>query len=322
MHWRILIFTDQNRINHMETIVYKMNKEIKENDIYIKRDDLLPFSFGGNKARKAMYFFEDIKAKNADYIGTYGSSSSNHCRVVANLAASHNLPCFIVSPEEESDPTFNSRIVEKLGAKVIRTPLSEVSKTIDDKIKSLKNEGYNPYFILGGGHGNLGTQAYVDCYNEILDYELRNNINFDYIFCASGTGTTQAGLICGKLIHKRDIKIVGISVARDKNRGSNVIKQSIDDYFNDMKLTISYDEKEIIFDDSYRCGGYGKYNSQIKKVIDDVFKFDGIALNTTYVGKAFWGMKDYLTKNKIKNKKVLFIHTGGTPLFFNDLEDK
>ncbi|MDI9487229.1 MAG: 1-aminocyclopropane-1-carboxylate deaminase, partial [Bacillota bacterium] len=30
------------------------------NEIYIKREDLLPFSFGGNKARKAQLFFDEI----------------------------------------------------------------------------------------------------------------------------------------------------------------------------------------------------------------------------------------------------------------------
>lgn len=30
------------------------------NQLYIKREDLIPFSFGGNKARKAALFFEDF----------------------------------------------------------------------------------------------------------------------------------------------------------------------------------------------------------------------------------------------------------------------
>ena len=43
-------------------------------------------------------------------------------------------------------------------------------------------------------------------------------------------------------------------------------------------------------------------------------------MDTTYVGKAFCGMNKYIEDNKIRNKKILFIHTGGTPLFFDDLE--
>ena len=40
-------------------------------------------------------------------------------------------------------------------------------------------------------------------------------------------------------------------------------------------------------------------------------------LDPTYTGKAFWGMQDYLNRKCITGKKVLFIHTGGTPLFFD-----
>ena len=48
------------------------------NQLYIKREDLIPFSFGGNKARKAALFFEDFDKGGYDCIVTYGSSSSNH----------------------------------------------------------------------------------------------------------------------------------------------------------------------------------------------------------------------------------------------------
>ncbi len=47
----------------------------------------------------------------------------------------------------------------------------------------------------------------------------------------------------------------------------------------------------------------------------------GIPMDSTYTGKAFFGMKQYLKENHIEDKKVLFIHTGGTPLFFDDLKD-
>lgn len=35
---------------------------VSGNKTYIKRDDLIPLSFGGNKARKAFNFFREIDA--------------------------------------------------------------------------------------------------------------------------------------------------------------------------------------------------------------------------------------------------------------------
>ena len=59
---------------------------------------------------------------------------------------------------------------------------------------------------------------------------------------------------------------------------------------------------------------------EILKIIKEVLINEGIPLDSTYTGKGFWGMTEYIKKNIITGKKILFIHTGGTPLFFNDLE--
>ena len=75
----------------MGTPIQKLG-ETSGNTLFMKREDLIPFSFGGNKARKAEYFFKEIDEGGYDCVVTYGSSSSNHCRVVANLAAARGLP--------------------------------------------------------------------------------------------------------------------------------------------------------------------------------------------------------------------------------------
>ena len=47
-------------ISMNSTVIEKLNESVNDNAFYMKRDDLLPFSFGGNKARKALKFKEDI----------------------------------------------------------------------------------------------------------------------------------------------------------------------------------------------------------------------------------------------------------------------
>ena len=290
------------------------------NNFYIMRDDLIPFSFGGNKARKAYNFFKDILENNYNYVITYGSASSNHCRIIANMAKKYNLPCTIISTEKEKE-TNNKLLCELFGVEFVYCKVDEVKDTIDRQIKIKQDLNYKPYFIQGGGHGNLGTKAYIDAFDEIVDYEKQNNIQFDYIFHATGTGTTQAGLVLGKLIHNSNSKIVGISIARKLPRGKDVVIQSVNDYINDNKLKISLNENDVIFKDEYILEGYGKYNNEILNQIKYMMNTYGIPLDVTYTGKAFWGMKEYLNKEKIENKNILFIHTGGTPLFFDILKE-
>lgn len=292
--------------------------EYKGNHLWIKREDLIPFSFGGNKARKAELFFREIDKGGFDCVVTYGSGSSNHCRVVANECCRRALECYIIAPREASEPSFNSRMMELFGAKITTVPVHEVHDTIEGKLEALRNAGKKPYFIEGGGHGNIGTEAYVQCYWEIKEYEEEQMLHFDYVFFASGTGTTQAGLVCGQLLNEDERQIVGISIARKNPRGRDVAIQSIRDYMGEKAREEAIQAATIFIDDF--VSGYGKEDKRVTDTIETVIKTYGIPLDATYTGKAFMGMAEYIVQQKIMGKNILFIHTGGTPLFFDTLK--
>ena len=65
-------------------------------ELYIKRDDLLPFSMGGNKVRIAEAFFQDMVQKGCDSMIIYGSRHSNLCRVLSNLCCSKGVSCTMI----------------------------------------------------------------------------------------------------------------------------------------------------------------------------------------------------------------------------------
>lgn len=313
------IFDTKQKTTYPITIQH-ISESLNLNKYYMLRDDLLPFSFGGNKLRKAEYFFQDIMDNDYNYVVTYGSGSSNHVRIIANKAKQLNIPCVVISPEENYESTINSQLGEELDIQLIKCPIKDVKKTIDKEMLKLEKYGFKPYFIQGGGHGNLGTQAYVDVFNLLKKYEVKENISFDYIFFASGTGTTHAGLECGNLISGSNKKIIGISIARIKTQGQKIVEQSINDYFDKISFNTNK-SLEINFIDDYILSGYASYNNEILDEIKRMFTKDGIPLDPTYTGKAFWGMKKYIKEKNIKNKNILFIHTGGTPLFFDKLEE-
>ena len=297
-----------------------LDVDTNNNQLFMKRDDLIPFSFGGNKARKAKYFFEEIIEGEYQVVITYGSKFSNHCRVIANMCKKHDLKCVIISPYGSEENNFNRSLIELTNAQIIECEISEVSDTIEKTFKEENLKTNNKaYFIPGGGHGNLGTQAYEDAYHEIEIWSRRNNKEFDYIFLASGTGTTQAGLIIGNIIHNNRTEIIGMSVARKKDYGTQVIKKSIEDYLVSNKIKLKSLTNDIYFYDQYIDSTYGQSNDSIYKNVKDVLKKYGVPLNTSYTGKAFTGMKNYILENDIKNKNILFLNTGGVPLFFDDL---
>lgn len=304
------------------TCIQELSDSYGENRFFMKRDDSIPFSFGGNKARKAAEFYREIRQTDTDVIMTYGSNSSNHCRIIANMAAAMGLDCHIISPEENRTLLYNTRLVQDFGAVIETCPVTCVAETIERRKEAYIQQGRRPYFIAGGGHGNPGTESYVKAYQEIRTYEQEKGIYFDYIFHASGTGATQAGLVCGSLLAgDRNRRIVGISIAREEGRGREVVKDSIREYLGG-RFEKLYTEDALVFTDAYRCGGYGSYTANVEETIDRVMHREGIPMDTTYVGKAFHGMLAFVQENQIRDKRILFIHTGGCPLFFDKLMGK
>ena len=93
---------------------------------------------------------------------------------------------------------------------------------------------------------------------------------------------------------------------------------SIRTYLGNKAIEEEIQEKTIFIDDY--TAGYGKEDSLVKQTIKMVLKNYGIPLDATYTGKAFMGMTEYITG--INDKNILFIHTGGTPLFFDELRSR
>ena len=126
-----------------ETPVAPLSGDYGPNRYFIKRDDMLPFSFGGNKARKAAEFYKEIKDSPTDVVMTYGSNGSNHCRIIANMAAAMGLSCHIISPAEgmpseegrEEKVLYNTRLVAGFGAVIETCPVSMVARTIENRKK-------------------------------------------------------------------------------------------------------------------------------------------------------------------------------------------
>ena len=284
-----------------------------DNQIYIKREDKLPFSFGGNKVRFSQAFVEDMKTKGKNAIITYGSKSSNLCRVMAQLCYDRNIPCAVVYSETTPQQTNNSAIVSSLNVREYACDKTAVAQTVEKAIQDFEDEGFYPYYIYGNtkGEGNELTpiKSYTVVYDEILEYEKNTGTRFDCIFLATGTAATYSGLLCRAIELNDSRSIVGISVARDKDKCSKIIENNVNLYFG---TNVSSD---INITDSYLFGGYSRTSEEELREIDFILEKYNIPLDPTYTGKAFYGMKCYLEENNIKNKNILFIHTGGYPIF-------
>ena len=265
-----LRFTGNGRDNAETAPVY--------NDFYMKREDLLPYSFGGNKVRFAQKFIEDMKREHCDSMIIYGNYHSNLCRILATLCFQLHLPCYMVHNTEdvkEDKETENSRIIRSMGVTEIPCKKTEIADAVQKAVDELREKGCKPYYIYGNTRG---------------EGDERN--------------------------------IVGISVSRNETRGKQVIARNLEEYAQMHKSSLPQNFKEkILFTDQYMENGYGTYSQDTADLIRSIYRSEGTPLDMTYTGKAFCGMVKYLEDHQIRNKNILFLHTGGTPLFFDFLEE-
>src|SRR6187399_1496883 len=65
--------------------------------LFIKRDDAIPFAFGGNKVRKLPYVIAEALAQGADTLITCGGVQSNHARATTAAAVKYGLRPVLVA---------------------------------------------------------------------------------------------------------------------------------------------------------------------------------------------------------------------------------
>ena len=314
----------------MDTIIQRLAMDdTAGNEFYIKRDDLLPFSIGGNKVRIAEAFYEDMKAKGGDTMIIYGSRHSNLCRVLSDLCFSRGTKCVMICSHEAGEddaPTNNTHLITWTGTEIVNCAKNEIAQTVERVMNNIRESGGTPYYIYGDkyGKGNEGTaaRAYAEAYREILRQEQEMGLAFDYIFCPSGTGATQTGLTCGHLLAGDQKKIMGVMISsRETERAYQVIEEGIQTYFAEhpeVREQMPEDlSGEIHLLDAYRQEGYGKYDARVEACIRQQYLANGIPLDPIYTAKAFWGMAEYVRDAGIHDSRILFLHTGGTPLFFD-----
>jgi D-cysteine desulfhydrase len=280
-------------------------------ELRIVRDDLFPFTGGGNKARKILFIEKEIQKAGANAIVTTGGINSNHCRVAAILAAQNQWDCTLVlhgEPPLSSALCPNLRLMRDSGAQIIFCDPAAISAEMDSAITRYESQGKKPFYLTGGGHTLAGGQAYIEAIAQLQQYCKNQNWYPDYIFLASGTGSTHAGILAGLDKYELKAKVVGISVARLQPRAEEIVGgfyKKLCSYFS-----ISCNHRKVTVNDAYLCGGYEKFSDSLLELSNDSLKKFGFPLDVTYSGKAFYGMQHLIVQEGISGT-ILFWHTGG-----------
>lgn len=299
----------------MDNIVLNVNSiQCNGLSLRIVRDDLFPFVGGGSKARKAVEYEKYLREKGYNAVVTCGGIQSNHNRAIALMAARNGWKCHLCiqgSQERFEIEKGNALLCRLSGAEYELIDPSETAIAMDRAMKKFAREGYKPFYVHGGGHDLPGGICFVDAVKELKRQCDLIEYRPDYIFLASGTGSTQAGIVVGcDLVGWSNVKVTGISVGRQYEHGKLVIADFANMLAKHYGLDKDYTD-HIHFNTDYLFGGYEKFSPEMENYIKDVTRSTGLVFDTTYSGKGFYGMMDIIKKVKLQDDNIIFWHTGG-----------
>lgn len=292
--------------------------------IYIKRDDLLGLTSGGNKTRKLEFLMADAIAQGADTILTCGAVQSNHCRLTLAAAVKEGLKCQLILEERvpgsyKPEGSGNNFLFNLLGVeKTYVVPGgSDMLGELEKLAEKLRAKGKKPYIVPGGGSNAIGSTGYVACAQEIMDQLFDLGINIDHMVCPSGSAGTHAGIVAGMTGINANIPVTGVSVNRSKEVQTDAVWNLAKATAERVGVHNEITRDLVQVTDEYVGPGYSLPSDEMVEAVQLLARTEGILLDPVYTGKVMAGLIGMIREGKFKKEdNVLFLHTGGSPALY------
>lgn len=299
----------------------RFSKALGGPNIYIKRDDLLGLTSGGNKTRKLEFLVADALAQGADTLITCGAVQSNHCRLTLAAAVKEGLKCRLVLEERvpgsyNSEASGNNFLFRLLGVEAISVVPggSDMTAAMQEMAEDLEKQGRRAYVIPGGGSNPVGAGGYVACAQEIQDQLFEKGLTVDRLLVASGSAGTHAGLVTGFIGCNMNIPIVGVGVSRDAADQEPIVLDLARRTSERLGVNQDIPREAVVSVGGYWQPKYSVPNKRMVEAVNLMAKTEGILLDPVYTGKAMAGLIGLSREGYFKKgENVLFVHTGGSP---------
>jgi 1-aminocyclopropane-1-carboxylate deaminase/D-cysteine desulfhydrase-like pyridoxal-dependent ACC family enzyme len=286
-------------------------------DVWIKREDLLPLAFGGNKLRNLEFLVGAALADGADVLVTSGRRWSNHCRLTAAAGAAAGLPVHLVlTGPPISPPGANERLDRLLGAVVhvaATDDRADREALVNEVLAMLQAEGRRPYVVPVGGSGAIGAAGQVLGGLELVAQARALGMEPRAVVLPSATGGTQAGILVGLRLGGLASRVIGVAVASPPAELVPVVAQLLEALRPLAGLGV--DVAEIDLDGSFVGPAYGVPTPAAAEAAELLARTEGILVDPIYTAKALAGLVVGVRSGRLSGS-IVFWHAGGTPGLF------
>lgn len=291
-------------------------------EIWIKREDLLPLAFGGNKLRNLEFLVGAALAEGADCLVTSGRRWSNHARLTAAAGTVAGLGVHLVLSGPPTDPPNPGvRLDELLGATVHQAATdqrAEREALVDRVMSELLAAGRRPYLIDVGGSGLPGVLGQVMAAFELVEGSMALGFVPNDVIVPSATGGTQAGLLAGLATAGVATRVFGFAAARRAAELAPRIRELLAD-LGSLPGLAAVPADRILLHDTELGGGYGVQTEAAADAARLLATTEGILVDPIYTAKALAGLIALSRRGELDGHKVVFWHAGGTPGLFEPL---
>jgi 1-aminocyclopropane-1-carboxylate deaminase/D-cysteine desulfhydrase-like pyridoxal-dependent ACC family enzyme len=284
-------------------------------EAWIKREDLLPVAFGGNKLRNLECLVGSALAEGCDTLVTSGRRWSNHARLTAAAGAMAGLAVHLVLSGPPVDPPGPGiRLARAFGATVHQlasADRAEREATAARVAADIVAGGGRPYVIETGGSEAIGAWGQMLAGREVIAQADGAGLRIDRIVLPSATGGTQAGLLVGV---PPEIRVTGVVVARSGGELRSAIASTV------HGLGESIDARTIDLDETQLGDGYGRPSPAAAEAAEVLARTEGILVDPIYTAKALAGLVAGVRSGAWDGERVVFWHAGGLPGLFEPLD--
>lgn len=279
-------------------------------EVWVKRDDLIGFAFGGTKTRAVDVVIGDAVARGHDELIGCGGPASNLCATLAAAAARADIPCTLVLFGSSPGPSHpNLSAMERWGARVIFTGVPDRASTepCAGLIAAERAScGRHPFVVPRGAAIPLGVLSYASAADELDEQLTTAGIDPDCIVLPVGSGATIAGLLIGVSSWSRPTRLTGAVVSRP---------------LADTAMTV-----ETLATSAARCGrrprpdlgrlelvdaigpGFGVPTPDLRDAVALALRTEGIVVDITYGARALAVVGDLARR---ATGPIVLWHTGG-----------
>jgi D-cysteine desulfhydrase family pyridoxal phosphate-dependent enzyme len=273
--------------------------------LLIKRDDAIPFGFGGNKVRKLEYVLAEALDAGADTLVTLGGLQSNHARATAAAAATLGMRCvLIINGTPQAKPTANALLDQLLGAEIEYIASRNERQAATQRVmERLTAEGAKPFLIPLGASTPTGAIGFVNAIGELVG----QGVAPDVIVHAGSSGGTHAGLVAGVALMRLHTRVIAVSA----DDPADQIKATVRTIIRGIDELADFDA-DFEIDDARVGDGYGIPTEASREAQTMLARREGIFVDHTYTAKAMGALIAYVREERFSsNETVLFWHTGG-----------